>query len=157
MERDAQEYAVPYVSQSRLRGGTRGNVPADSQLSPPRTAWSSLIALGAGGAIGLPMAQMPAGISAVSPPHPGGYRPNIWWDRPFVTRARPAERTCTATQRPGDHRTVHLHKKLSTYYTPLYFLLSSAVSRLWSPTTSSSPLTAHLLRSCFFLPTSPST
>lgn len=51
----------------------------------------------------------------------------------------------TATQRPGGHHTVRLHKKLSMCYTSLYFLLSSAVSCLWSPATSSPPLLAHLL------------
>lgn len=133
-----------------------GNAPPTPTRQLCLPTYSMVPAYSPRGPISLPMAQMPAGISAVSLPHPSRYYPKIWWDRPFVTRAWPVERTCTATQRPESHHSVHLDKKLSTCYISLDFLLSSAISCLWSPTTSSSPL-AHLSRPCFFLSTSPST
>lgn len=153
MEHDVQEYAVPYVSPSWMAVRQHLGVTYPRRPAVPPTMYSAATAYSADGAIGLPAAPTLVGVSAVSPPHPSGYCPKIWWDRPLVTRSRPTERSCTATRHPR----VHLHKKLSTCYASLYFLLSSAISCLWSPTTSSSPLTAHLLRSCFFLPTSPFT
>lgn len=121
MERDVREYAVPYMSQSRMAARWHSGVMALAMTSSPHHIQCGPRVQRSGGyqpPHGPNASRHQCSITATSQQMP---RPKIWWHRPPVTRARPAERTCTATRRPRrPPRSSRTQKAFHMLHIPLF-------------------------------------